>query len=651
MRVTVAALITAALLPLLPVNAAELTPPTWPQTRTVAAGATAWVTVPITQVGAVTLTLAWKNGPLAARVIAPSGAATPVTLTTSPVRVSLNVTAAELQKGPVWSLALSVAETARLTAPVEATVVYEGSAADRVALQTYVTRMAAARTTASNAVAQKLSAQVQEQITANQQTLTAQIAKQNLELGTRLLSSTKAIAAVSPLAPVRPGMRPVDAIRPDVIAPLPQGRLLTVNPARGVPGDIVTLKATDLVPANRWSPDYVKLHTAVWFTINPNFAALASVTGVSKDTDGATLLQTRVPVAAAAVVNAYDGNVYIKSDSFGYTTAAQPFRWEPTPKPAIAAVVPAEGVAGNWVTLKGQNFTANDQVFVVDEGGAETKAEMRYQSASELQAKVPNVPFPGNAVAAPSGAATLPRTVSLYVKSMVNNAGVKSNSAAFQLLPPPTITALDRVSGLPGETLLVSGVGFQKPVVHFVQPQGGKDYTATPKSGEWNVSQVYVALPEIPLVPIEGMQLQVSVESNGVRSTPSKFTLMPILVEMPLPEIACTNFKKHDESDSMTSWNNTVTVYHYANDLFAFHYSTDTVAPTVTLRYGWKVARIETKTTADFADGVDSHVGVELPTLTSTNLTTKVNWWVRCQGGVSCSVAYIIQGPKGVPYK
>jgi hypothetical protein len=628
---------------LLPIGANAQSLPAWPQTRALSAGETGWFTIPITQVGAVTLTLAWKNGPLTAKVITPSNTTIPVMLTSSPMRLPLNITATEVQKGPIWSLALTVPPTARLAAPVEVTVNYEGPAADSSMLQAFAARVAATRLTVSADLTKRFAQQVQQQITVNQQAQTTQIATQKLILGTQLLNSTKVASTVSgaSISPLRTIATPLDAVRLTNVALSQPAQMISANPVRGIPGALVTLKAANLVPADRWSPDYVMYHTEVWFTINPNLPSMASISGVNKDTDGATLLQVRVPAAAAAVVNGYDGNVYIKSNSLNYTTNALPFRWDPTPKPAISSVAPLQAGTGIWVTLKGQNFTANDQVFFVTETGAEILTGMRYQSALALQAQVP----------AMGAVSNVTRIVSICLKSAVNGVAVRSNPITFHLLPPPTITSLDRANGLPGESLLINGAGFQNPVIHFQQPAGGKDYAVSPQSNEWNVSQAYVTLPEIPLVPINGMQVNVTVESNGVRSAPKLFTLMPILVEMPLPEVAWQNFKAQDSLDKTSYWSDAAYVNHYASGFFDYHDGTDTIAPTVTLRNGWKVVRIETRSEVLMYDSVNGHVSFNVPPVSASDLTVKVGWWIRCEGSLYAGVAYIIKGPKGVPYK
>lgn len=653
-RVTIWTVLILTLLPFFGAKAQEQRVPAWPQTRTLAAGASAGITVLLTKAGTATVTLAWKNGPLTATLLSPNNQAIPVPLTASPMRVPITITAADVQKSPVWTLLVAVPGRARLVAPVEVTVNYEGPAVDQAVVQAFVTRMAATRPVLSADIAKRFTAMVQEKIAANQKAQETQIANRNLILSTRLLSSTKRVVSATGIAvnPLLPGALPTTQLRLDSIAPAQPAKLVSVSAALGVPGDVVTLKATDLVPAERWTPDYVKFHTAVWFTINPNLSALASITGVSKAADGATLLQACVPSAAASVVNGYNGTVYIKSDTFSYTTNTLPFRWNPTPKPAITEVTPAQGTASNWVTLKGQNFTATDQVFFVNEGGAEIPAVIRYLSAAALQAQVPTVPQPANAMSAPSGSLPSTRSVNIYVKSSVNNVVVKSNQAVFQLLPPPTIVSLDRANGLPGESLLITGVGFQNPVVHFMQPAGGPDYVARPAvAGNWNASQIYITLPVIPLVPINGLLLNVTVESVGVRSAPKQFTLMPIMEEKVLSEIGWQNFQKQDEADGTSYWENTAHLTRAANGFFDFHNGTDKIAPTVTLQHGWKLERVEVSSNVGFVDYVHGHAYIYPPAVNSTDLTTKIDWWVRCQGAVYCNVSYIIKGPKGVPYK
>lgn len=517
----------------LPICATAQNLPQWPQTRTISAGQTAWFTIPVTRTGPATLTLTWKNGPLTARVTTPGNMTIPVATTSSPMSVPLNITSADVQKGPLWSLALTVPPSAGLSAPVEATLNFQGPMVDAPVLQAFTNRMASMRTSASADAVKRFEQQVQQQITANQQAQTMQIETQKLNLSRQLFSSVRVAPAVTQ----------------------------TINKS---------------LPSNL----------------------------------------TQTPSAAA-----------------GNTTQA-------VPQPVISSVAPSQTSIGARVTLTGQNFAPNHQVFFVTETGAEIPAAMQYQSATTLQTQVPAMGEPSDAL----------RTVAIYLKSMASGTAVKSNSIAFQLLPPPTITSLDRISGLPGESLLVNGVGFQNPKVHFQQPAGGKDYFISPKTNEWNASQVYVTLPEIPLVPINGMQLNVTVETNGLRSAPKLFTLMPILVEAPLNEVAWKDFKQHNSADVTSSWAGFNGVHHYSGT-FDFNNGTEHIAPTVTLRNGWKVVRIDITSEVLMYDYVTGHAGFSVPPVTAADLTVTVDWWVRCEGSVYFGVTYIIKGPKGVPYK
>jgi hypothetical protein len=509
--------------------------PQWPQARTINPGETAWFTIPVTRTGPVTLTLAWKNGPLTAKVITPGNLTIPVALTTSPMNVPLNITADEVQKGPLWALALTVPQNARLAAPVEATVNFEGPMVDIPVLQAYSSRMASMRTTSTyNDAVVKFEQQVQQKIIANQQAITTQIETQKLNLSRQFLSSVRVAPAVTQ----------------------------TIN---------------SILPSNL----------------------------------------TQAQAVTAGSVNLL------------------------APSPVISSVNPSQTSIGIWVALNGQNFTPNDQVFFITETGSEIPAAKQYKRPTVLHAQGPAMGEPSNTL----------RTVSICLKSIVNGAAVKSNSVSFQLLPPPAITSLDRGSGLPGESLLVNGVGFQNPKVHFQQPAGGQDYIVSPKFNEWSAGQIYVTLPVIPLVPINGMQLNVTVETNGLRSAPRLFTMMPILEEKVLTEIAWKNFKAQDSNDRGYVQDGYAYLVHYAEGIFDWHWSTEYIAPTVTLRNGWRVDRIETTSRAEFVDYVHGHVTLGVPPVTASDLTVKVDWWVRSQGGVYATVAYIIKGPKGVPYK
>jgi hypothetical protein len=171
--------------------------PQWPQTLTIAAGETAWFTIPVTRTGPATLTLTWKNGPLTAKVITPSNMTIPVATISSPMSVPINITADEVQKGPLWSLALTVPHNVRLSAPVEASVNFQGPVVDLPVLQAYASKMASLRTSTSTDAVKRFEQQVQQKIIASQQAQTMQIETQKLNLSRQFLSSVRITPVIS----------------------------------------------------------------------------------------------------------------------------------------------------------------------------------------------------------------------------------------------------------------------------------------------------------------------------------------------------------------------------------------------------------------------------------------------------------------------
>jgi hypothetical protein len=192
-------------------------------------------------------------------------------------------------------LILSVPETARLAAPVEATVNYEGPPADAAVVSTFYSQVGTLRPSATTDAGRQFAADVQKTIASDLSLQQTQITTYNQIGKTRLLSSTVVARSTSGLQIFSPQPGMVESLRLVNLTPVQPPKLLFVNPVKGIPGDIVSLKATDLVPADRWSSEYVKFHTQVWFTINPNVTVQASIFGVGKDADGATLLQVCVP--------------------------------------------------------------------------------------------------------------------------------------------------------------------------------------------------------------------------------------------------------------------------------------------------------------------------------------------------------------------
>ncbi len=137
-----------------------------------------------------------------------------------------------------------------------------------------------------------------------------------------------------------------------------------------------------------------------------------------------------VPPGAAS------GRIAVRSPG-GMGESSAVFTVQSSAPPSVSSFSPPRGGIGAMVTVYGANFTGTTAVRF---GGTST-TDVEVAEDGILYTRVP------------SGASSGPLTV-------VNTLGEASSSAAFEVMPPPTLSGFAPSSGAPGDTVTITGTGF-----------------------------------------------------------------------------------------------------------------------------------------------------------------------------------------------
>ncbi len=215
--------------------------------------------------------------------------------------------------------------------------------------------------------------------------------------------------------------------------------LTSITPSGGVPGSIVTLTGSNFVlPAS---------NNTVTFTA-PGGTVNATVTSATP-----TSLTVTVPTGVAT------GNVTVTVN--GNTSNGKLFTLS---VPVITSLNPASGIPGDSITISGTNFetTASNNVVTFTSAGGTVNATITSATSTTLTVTVP------------AGAVTGNVTVTSF--------GSTSNGKLFTLRVP-VITSLSPVSGVPGDSITISGANFDTTasnnVVTFTSAGGTVNATVT----------------------------------------------------------------------------------------------------------------------------------------------------------------------------
>lgn len=535
------------------VSAANFTPPTWPLTFTLRAQETERFAVPVTAPTRGHLTVTWTKGQLSGTLRSPNNVVTTVSLQESPAQLPINVTANDVAQGLIWVVNLKLADTPPLPVGTVVTVqvTYTGAIPDMNLLRGAYGNMDGGRGKLNERHALTIKLIRQTQAARFKTMKTARLTRV-----TALRTKLRTLFTTQPFPP--PGTGATSSIikpKPLVTIPTVPGHFVPADPstvtptiisvtdAQGIPGDTVTIKAVNLVPANNWSADAVKRNCVAWFTVSSTETIYSKVTvGVSKDTDGSTLMKVRVPSASANVVQDNpNGSVFIVSDAMGTTNAVR-FNYKVLPVPEISDISATQGAPGDTLTLTGNHFETGDVIYFTNDNGQGATAKITRQNVTSLTVTVPTLPN-----------MTSGTIYHIGITYQYHNQTFYSNKVDFTLLHP-VITSLDNTSACPGDSLLITGANYTTDaVVHLHLDAGGNDYLITPDLA--NPQQLMLTIPDNILVPVGGLPGSLFVQcGNNAKSDTVRYTLNPIMdtVDLPLDKLIVTQFTKKDGADTYT---------------------------------------------------------------------------------------------------
>lgn len=640
--------------------------PTWPQDFSIGPGEKADFGVPVTQPGEIAVKVEWKGVPLTIILKDPSGASVKRLDLQPPPSASLlhSATAADVQKGLMWTVSIAAPSARpglRVVGEVEPTAVgqisIQSPKADMsrvsVQIQTLEARATTRLRTAESIFAQRALADFNARVAEFDKSRLDTINTLQTDLRTRmnlnieqinkLILQTSVAAATAPVQttgqapaptisqlPAPKAPEPITVtVPPPPTGPAPDPTLLLVTPNAGVPGDMVTIKTTGMLAD--------KFLSEAWFMINPGVTVQAKVLTVTKVASGVNF-EAQVP-NAAGVTQGYNGQVFMKAKDHSpvFITNSLPFRFDPVPKPEIASFDPAAAEPGIWLTVRGLNFKPDNQVHFVLDGGRDVSAEMRYNSGTEILAKVP-------AYSANQATQGL-----LYMMGKFATGWAKSNAVTVYLKATyPSISSLDRAEGAPGEPLLISGSGFKPPVqVRFIINPGRDEAGNVDQMSTDTQILAYVPNAGGIATPFDGYVYVVC--ANG-RTDMKPFRFRPAMELQQMRIMLGNDYVNGEAGYNPMDRGTYIRQGHYTGPIIG-HKGDDIYFLSFTLKNGWVVDSIQFYN-EDYANSGEAHSFIAANKVGTSSPYTKVHWWATAGGDWTIyELRYTIKGPRGIsPY-
>jgi RHS repeat-associated protein len=234
-------------------------------------------------------------------------------------------------------------------------------------------------------------------------------------------------------------------------------------------------------------PSSCYLNTAEWY--NPSTGDFAYTTGNMLNARAyhtATLLQD----GTVLLTGGYNGTSYLSAaELYGFTPST----------PVISALSPSSGAIGASVTITGANFSP-------------IQGTVKFGS---IVATVTSWTAGSIRVTVPAGATTS--------SVVVWTSGLASNGVSFTVVPAPSITSLNTLSGPVGTPVVISGANFGS-----TQGTGSVTFNGVAVSPSnitnWSASSITAN------VPPGATTGNVIVQAGGVGSNPKPFTVTPFIV-------------------------------------------------------------------------------------------------------------------------
>ncbi len=325
--------------------------------------------------------------------------------------------------------------------------------------------------------------------------------------------------------------------------------------------------------------------------------------------------------------------------------------------PFVNSLSPESAYPGTLITVDGVNFKADDQVFFVI-NTVEKQAQRTFLSSNKFQMTVPDY----------SSASDL--TGYFYIKANKNNQMTRVDYVVEVALKAtiPTITAITtadpNASGpvRPNSQILISGTGFrQQDEVHVVI--NNRDLVATHVDSYLNTDQqMVVTIPDADgFANIITAPVYIK-NSAGTKSPITNVKLAPEIVSKFLVINEFANELQYDHNNSLNRSDpnsdgyiyfesgrasGVINVTHNGSFLWGYKGDDDIFIQTQ-LKNNWTVSQI----LWDKVNYLSADSSITSTKVGTSSLNVKVHWWNTAAFSFCYySIGYIIEGPKGVPYK
>jgi hypothetical protein len=640
-----------------------------PQPFSLSAGEQAAVVFPVTQPGTVTLDITWTGSPLTIVVTNQANRAiTAPSLRTSPVRIQYSPTAAEVGQGIFWKISAVCPANAAGRPAAKGEIKVSFPPVDAAAFSAAWTQLQARH---KQVEPTQISA---PPVTQNEREATR--LRENATLDNALLGQFQNIVnqvqakRIATLPALRTQASIVTPVRPDINrAILTSPFIESVAPNYGLAGDTVKISARN-VKADPTTNKVFFVVTGAGATSRLE-AKIISATAQ----DPLAVFAVAVPPLPAGFQQVNSCTIELVGTNPAFTVTSQGFVWTNVPIAKVTLVTPTAARAGDYLVLKGENFSsARTRVHFSLPGNPDAVVtNSQCTGTTEMRVKVPEY------------SSQTQTNASLYVQTVAPNGTIIDNGAQwgfFALPTVPTLTVLDRTSSKPQQSLLIQGSGFASYCTAIFKTAGGQEYTSNPTSR--SDSALVVKIPDIPLVPMGGINVMVSVRNSGSENSNTlALHLDPILDEILITDpskLVNISFQKGTSDDfcriydpAGSSWDKEF-IAKEGGTLFGKHESNyfgysgfDLWGLKMSLKNGWRVSRVsmykrvylyslfsdmEIREHKD-GDPCDANVYSIMPAPAGGALTTIQIYWYSTptMNSIMYTAGIRIEGPRGFPYE
>jgi hypothetical protein len=639
-----------------------------PQPFSLSAGEQAAVVFPVTQPGTVTLDITWTGSPLTIVVTSQANRAIAApSLRTSPVRIQYTPTAAEVSQGIFWKISAVCPANATGRPAAKGEIKVSLPPVNAAAFGAAWTQLQARHKTVEPA-------QISAPPAAQSEREAARL-RENTALDKVLQGQFQNIVSqvqakrITALPAQRTQASIANPVRPDINVNIMTSPFIeSVTPNYGLAGDTVKISARNV----KADPTTNKVFFVVTGTGATSRIQATIISATAQDP--LAVFAVAVPPLPAGFQQVDSCTIELVGVNPAFTVTSPGFAWTNVPIAKVTLVTPTAARAGDYLVLKGENFSI-------------ARTRVHFSLPGNPDAVVTNPQFTGTTemrVKVPEYSSQTQTNASLYVQTVAPNGTSINNGPQwgfFALPTVPTLTALDRTSSKPQQSLLIQGIGFASYCTAVFKTAGGQEYTASPTSR--SDSALVVKIPDIPLVPMGGINVTVSVRNSGSENSNTlSLHLDPILDEILITDPAkLTNisFQQGTDGDFWMIYDS-AKPYHKdwiakeGGTLYGKHESNyfgysgfDSWGLKMSLKNGWRVSRVsmykrvylyslfsdmEIREHKD-GDPCDANVWSIIPAPGGGALTTIQIYWYSTptMNTIFYTAGIRIEGPRGLPYE